>query len=150
MPIQIKVSSSISDTVITVFNNTQVQDFNLTVANEPTSITFDPGNWILKTVNSIVVGVDDEVVLNEYSLEQNYPNPFNPNTTISFNLAKSGLTTLKIYDAIGNQITILVDGNLEAGWHKIDFDASKLTSGIYFYTLNSGSFTETKKMTLLK
>jgi aminopeptidase N len=150
MPIQIKVSSSISDTVITVFNDTQVQDFNITVANEPTSITFDPGNWILKTVNSIVVGVDDEVVLNEYSLEQNYPNPFNPNTTISFNLAKSGFTTLKVYDAIGNRVAELVNENLESGRHKIDFDASKLTSGIYFYTVTSGSFTETKKMTLLK
>ena len=150
MPIQIKISSSINDTIITIFNDTQVQDFNITVANEPTSITFDPGNWILKTVNSIVVGVDDEVTLNEYNLEQNYPNPFNPNTTISFNLAKSGFTTLKVYDAIGNRVAELVNENLESGRHKIDFDASKLTSGIYFYTLTSGSFTETKKMTLLK
>lgn len=150
MPIQIKISSSINDTIITIFNDTQVQDFNITVANEPTSITFDPGNWILKTVNSIVVGVDDEVVLDEYKLEQNYPNPFNPNTTIIFNLAKSGFTTLKVYDAIGNRVAELVNENLESGRHKIDFDASKLTSGIYFYTLTSGSFTETKKITLLK
>lgn len=127
-----------------------MQDFNITVANEPTSITFDPGNWILKTLNSVVVGVENEVVLNEYKLEQNYPNPFNPSTTISFNLANSGSTSLKIYDVIGNQVVELVNGNLEAGWHKVDFDASKLTSGIYFYTLTSGSFTETRKMTLLK
>jgi aminopeptidase N len=150
MPIQIKVNFVTGDTLITVFNNAQTQDFNINVNGDPTSISFDPGNWILKTVNSVVVNVEDEVVLNQYSLEQNYPNPFNPNTTISFNLAQSGLTTLKLYDVLGKEIKNIINEVLETGLHEINFDASGLPSGTYFYKLTSGSFTKTRKMTILK
>jgi len=150
MPVQIKVNSATGDTTITVFNDSQVQTFNVTVANEPTSISFDPGNWILKTLNSVVTDVEDELQPNKFSLEQNYPNPFNPSTTIKFNLAANGLTTLKIYNVIGKEVATLINGQVEEGPHEITFDATNLPSGVYFYTLSSGSFKETQKMILMR
>lgn len=91
----------------------------------------------------------NEVPVN-YSLEQNYPNPFNPTTNIKFNLPKNEHVTLKIYDMLGNEIKTLVEGNQQAGKYNITFDASGLSSGVYFYTLKTGSFAETKKMMLVK
>jgi hypothetical protein len=150
MPIQIKVNFASGDTLITVFNDAQVQNFDITVNGMPTSISIDPENWILKTVNSVVTGVDGEITPGTFSLEQNYPNPFNPSTIIKFNLGKAGLTTLKLYDVLGKEVATLVNGVLEADSHEVTFDASNLPSGTYFYTLTSGSFTETRKMILLK
>ena len=154
MPIQIKVNFATGDTLITVLNNAQVQNFNVTVIGNPISISFDPGNWILKTVNSVVTGAETEITPAAFSLEQNYPNPFNPSTSIKFTLAKKGSTTLKLYDVLGNEVATIVNGELEAGPHEVSFDASSalggLPSGAYFYTIKSGSYTETKKMLLLR
>lgn len=150
MPIQIKVNSSTGDTIITVFNNAQVQNFNITVANEPISITVDPNNWILKTINSVVVGIEDEMQPQTFSLEQNYPNPFNPVTKIKFTLASNEYTTLKVYDIIGKEISTLVNNQMEKGHYEINFDASNLPSGVYFYTLNAGGYKETRKMILMR
>ncbi len=86
----------------------------------------------------------------EFSLSQNYPNPFNPNTTIKFKLSAASMTTLKVYNIIGQEVATLVNGVIAAGNHEVDFDASVMSSGVYFYTLRSGSFVETKKMTLMK
>jgi len=86
----------------------------------------------------------------EYALYQNYPNPFNPMTTIAFDLPSSGLTTLAIYNMMGQQITTLVNGNVEAGHHTVTFDASSLPSGTYWYRLTSGEFSAVKKMMLMK
>jgi len=86
-----------------------------------------------------------------FALAQNYPNPFNPTTTIGFTLEKSGMTTLKIYDAIGREVATLVKENLEAGvYHQKIFDASRFSSGIYFARLQSGDKMQTKKLMLLK
>ncbi|MFZ2863507.1 MAG: M1 family aminopeptidase [Ignavibacteriaceae bacterium] len=150
MPIQIKVNSSTGDTIITVFNNAQVQNFNITVANEPISITVDPNNWILKTINSVVVGIEDEMQPQTFSLEQNYPNPFNPVTKIKFTLASNEYTTLKVYDIIGKEISTLVNNQMEKGHYEINFDASNLPSGVYLYTLNAGGYKETRKMILMR
>ncbi len=150
MPIQIKVNFASGDTLIIVFNNEQVQNFNVTVNGMPTSISFDPGNWILKTVNSVVTGVEEDNNLKAFSLEQNYPNPFNPSTTIKFSLGKAGLTTLKLYDILGKEVATLVSGEIEAGPHEVTFDATNLPSGTYFYTLTSGNFSRTQKMVFLK
>ncbi|HLP15581.1 MAG TPA: T9SS type A sorting domain-containing protein [Bacteroidota bacterium] len=86
----------------------------------------------------------------EFSLGQNYPNPFNPSTQISFTLKASGMTTLKVYNVIGQEVASLVNGIETAGQHEVSFDASRLSSGVYFYTLRSGNFIETKKMMLMK
>lgn len=87
----------------------------------------------------------------EYSLKQNYPNPFNPSTTINFSIPKSSNVTLKVYDAIGKEIVTLVDEFKSAGNYAYDFHAPlSLTSGVYFYTLSSNEFSETKKLMLIK
>ena len=87
---------------------------------------------------------------NEYALGQNYPNPFNPATTIQYQIPASGLTTLKVYNLLGQEVATLVDGLVPVGSHQVTFDASRLTSGVYFYTLHSGNYVSTKKLMLLK
>jgi len=84
------------------------------------------------------------------SLFQNYPNPFNPETSISYQLASNSFVSLIIYDLLGKEIKTLVNKNKEAGNYTVDFDATNLPSGIYFYKLTAGKFSETKKMTVLK
>jgi len=86
----------------------------------------------------------------KFELYQNYPNPFNPTTTIEYALPKAGNVTLKIYDAIGKEVVTLVNEAKEAGYYSERFDASKLSSGLYFYSLRAGKFIETKKMLLMK
>ena len=85
-----------------------------------------------------------------YELKQNYPNPFNPSTKISFSIPDAGITTLKIYDMAGKEVAQLVNGTMNAGTYEYNFDGAGLSSGIYFYTLQSGEFTQTKKMNLIK
>lgn len=86
----------------------------------------------------------------ENILNQNYPNPFNPSTTISYSLPKVGFVQLKVYDLLGREVAILVNKEQVKGNYKINFDASHLTSGIYFYKLQTGNFIETKKLILLR
>ncbi|NWG29640.1 MAG: T9SS type A sorting domain-containing protein [Ignavibacteriaceae bacterium] len=97
------------------------------------------------------VSVETEKELpTKFSLSQNYPNPFNPTTNIEFRIADFGFVSLKVYDVLGNEIATLVNEKKPAGEYEVEFDASNLPSGIYFYQLKAGSFTETKKMILLK
>ncbi|BDQ02641.1 T9SS type A sorting domain-containing protein [Ignavibacterium sp.] len=103
--------------------------------------------------------VDIEIISN-YALEQNYPNPFNPVTKIRYTIAASSLnpfskgegtlTILKVFDILGNEVATLVNENLQPGVYEYEFDASSLTSGVYFYKLISGNFTEVKKMILMR
>ena len=86
----------------------------------------------------------------EYLLPQNYPNPFNPSTTISFALPKAGNVSLKVYNAIGEEVAELVNREMNAGVQSINFDASHLSSGLYFYRISAGNFVNVKKMMLLK
>ncbi|HWQ81346.1 MAG TPA: YCF48-related protein [Ignavibacteria bacterium] len=86
----------------------------------------------------------------DYILSQNYPNPFNPVTKINFALPKSGLVSMKIYDILGQEVATLVNEVKNAGNYSVDFDASKLSSGIYFYKISVNDFTDVKKMTLIK
>ncbi len=86
----------------------------------------------------------------KFSLEQNYPNPFNPITELNFQLPKPGFTRLVISDITGKTISILVDEDLNSGTYNVDWDASAYSSGVYFYTLTSGDFKETRKMLLIK
>lgn len=91
--------------------------------------------------------------IRDFKLDQNRPNPFNPTTTIRYELLSNSHVTLKVYDLIGREITTLVDDNQSAGIYSIDFDASKfsqLTSGIYFYKLETEKYSDVKKMILTK
>lgn len=85
-----------------------------------------------------------------YALSQNYPNPFNPATTITYSIPQNSLVTLKVYDVLGSEVAELVNGQVEAGIHKVNFNAYDLNSGIYFYTINADNFTATKKLMLVK
>jgi hypothetical protein len=84
------------------------------------------------------------------AMSQNYPNPFNPTTTIKFEIPEPGFVSLKVFDVLGNEVTILVSENSNAGIQSVEFDATGLTSGIYYYQLLSDEFIETKKMIFLK
>jgi photosystem II stability/assembly factor-like uncharacterized protein len=84
-----------------------------------------------------------------FALSQNYPNPFNPSTTISYSLPKSAVVSLRIFSALGQQVAFLVDGQKEAGYYRTTWNAN-VPSGIYFYRLQAGEYTETKKMILLR
>ncbi len=95
--------------------------------------------------------VDVEInMLNDFSLSQNYPNPFNPTTTINFSIPQNDFVTLKVFDVLGNEVRTLINEVMESGYHRIQFDAGKLTSGIYYYKLQTGTESETKKMVILK
>lgn len=96
------------------------------------------------------ITVTSNEIPNQYSLNQNYPNPFNPNTKISFAIPEKNFVSLKIYDMLGKEIASLVNEELAAGNYNYDFYASGLSSGIYYYTIKSGNFSQTKKMTLIK
>jgi hypothetical protein len=101
----------------------------------------------------VVSGVNDEVsnqTPDNYLLSQNYPNPFNPSTVIKYQLPVEGNVTLKVFDVLGNEVASLLNEYQTEGSYDIQFDAGKLTSGIYFYQLQAGSFTETKKLLLLR
>jgi hypothetical protein len=112
--------------------------------------------WIGATINGkeygTILSVDNHGrdVPTDYSLSQNYPNPFNPTTTINYQLPTTSYVSLKVYDAIGREITTLVNELKNAGNYTATFNASQLSSGLYFYVLKAGSFTSTRKMLLLK
>ncbi len=86
----------------------------------------------------------------EYKLTQNYPNPFNPNTNFSFSIPRNEIVSLKIFDMLGNLVDTYYDGVLNAGTYSVVFEGANLSSGVYFYTLTAGNFTETKRMVLMK
>ena len=88
--------------------------------------------------------------LNTYKLEQNYPNPFNPTTNINFSIQKAGLVTLKVYNILGQEVSTLINKEMNAGTYSFNFNASNLSSGVYFYSINTGNYVATKKMILMK
>ena len=88
--------------------------------------------------------------VNTFSLSQNYPNPFNPSTTIEYSIPKTLFVVLKIYDILGREITTLVKQEEKSGNYKVKFNGSQYNSGIYFYKLQAGSFSQTKKLILVK
>jgi hypothetical protein len=96
------------------------------------------------------VEIIDEKVPSDFMLSQNYPNPFNPSTKIKFQISQSGFISLKVFDVLGNEVATLVNEELQGASYEFNFDSKGLTSGIYFYRLQAGSFIETKKMILLK
>ncbi len=86
----------------------------------------------------------------EFKLEQNFPNPFNPTTTIQYQLPTDRKVTLIVYDILGNEVAVLVNGQKEPGYYEVDFNASQFASGVYIYRLQTGDFVSVKKMMMLK
>jgi photosystem II stability/assembly factor-like uncharacterized protein len=109
------------------------------------------GVW-RRPLSEIITGIDNQQnnLPSNYSLQQNYPNPFNPTTTINFSIPKSGFVSIKVFDILGRKVTSLVNENKPVGNYKVEFNSSKLSSGIYFYRMESGSFSQTKKLIVLK
>jgi hypothetical protein len=106
--------------------------------------------WLYDSFEMQIVSNDDEIIVNNFELSQNYPNPFNPSTKISYSVGERSAVSLKVYDILGNEVASLVNTTQEAGKYDVTFDAGKLASGLYVYTLNAGNFTSSKKMMLLK
>ena len=109
--------------------------------------------WIpgLKIVQPLIVSAEDEEFIPiKYSLKQNYPNPFNPSTKIEFSIQDFGFVSLKVYDILGNEVTTLVNSEKPVGVYKVEWDATGIPSGVYFYQLKTEGFVETKKMILMK
>ncbi len=98
-----------------------------------------------------ITGVDDvDVPTNSFKLSQNYPNPFNPATTIDYTVAQEGPVTIRVYNALGQQVTTLLDENLNPGQYQLTFDGSRLASGVYMYKMTAGTYSASKKMVLMK
>jgi aminopeptidase N len=156
MPIQIKITTVNGDTIVTVINNQQNQQFVIQVNSLPRYITFDPNNNILKNLTTT-----DSIDLTKpasFSLEQNYPNPFNPSTNIEYSIPvqRTGYIPVKlvVYDILGRQVAVMVNQKQSAGSYKVSFPPTELSktlsSGIYIYALTAGDFRSVKKMMLLK
>ena len=141
---------------------------NVSAVNEWSFSDLQDGTyeWRLRAVDAAYVGseiavgeftigvtsVDDSDanIPNEYSLEQNYPNPFNPSTTIRFSVPKEGLVTMKLYNILGEEAATIVNGIKQPGNYSLSFDATKISSGVYFYRMIAGDFSEVKKMIISK
>jgi hypothetical protein len=100
--------------------------------------------------SGVLTSVEDSRVPFSYSLEQNYPNPFNPSTTIRYGLPSRSHVTLSVYNTLGQRVRTVVEGEQEAGYHEVRFDASGLASGIYLYRLTAGDFVQTKKLVCVR
>ena len=138
---------------VTQFKNGEFNNFqSLSFLNSTTGWVAGTNGAILKTTtggNVFISQISNEVP-ERYSLQQNYPNPFNPSTNIKFDIHKSGITSLKVFDLLGKEVETLVDEQLSVGTYEVTFNAHSLSSGIYFYVLKTGDFVESKRMVLVK
>ena len=96
------------------------------------------------------MSIGQNISTTDFALLQNYPNPFNPITRISYQIPQPGFVSLKVFDVIGNEVATLVNEENPTGRYEINFDGTKLTSGVYFYKLRTGNLSMVKKMTLVK
>lgn len=108
--------------------------------------------WFAREVGLITVGVAERQAdaPERYALGQNYPNPFNPATNIGFRIGDFGLVRLTVYDLLGREVVVLVNERMDAGAHEVRFNASELSSGVYFYTLQAGDFVQTRKLVMVR
>jgi hypothetical protein len=104
----------------------------------------------LGTTVTALPGVTEVGLPGKFGLMQNYPNPFNPSTTIKYELPKSSDVRVSVIDMLGREVSVLVDERREAGIHEVKFDASALSSGVYFYRLQAEDFTQTRRLLLMR
>lgn len=152
MPVEMRIKTDLTDTLITFFNDSQSQLFRFTLPGKPQSVTVDPNNKILKDVSGNIFNVPVS-----YKLEQNYPNPFNPTTKIFFEIGRVSNVQIIVYDILGREVNTLVNDKYREGRFEIEFNASGLSSGVYMYkiiaTPEDGDFevySDTKSMVFLK
>ncbi len=144
-----------SGMVVTFNDVTNSNPFTLT-APGPGNYTVNAGfsgplRWDSSAITITLTDINENL-LNPilYNLYDNYPNPFNPSTTLRYSIPEEAFTSLKIYNSLGGEVTTLVNETKPAGIYDVEFSATDLASGIYFYTLQAGTFTSTKKMILMK
>ena len=111
-----------------------------------------PKLWEITLPEKAATEVDkgNNIIPASYKLEQNFPNPFNPSTTIKYSVQKEGLVKITLYDVLGREVTTLVNEVKPVGHYEVNFNASNLTSGVYFYRMQAGNFVQAKKMILMK
>jgi hypothetical protein len=120
----------------------------LTITSEGVTVRADTITLLVQAAATLVA--ENGVVPKEFSLSQNYPNPFNPSTSFEFRVPSCGLVSLKVFDALGREVGTLVNEVKAPGVYRLTWDAGTLPSGVYFYRMTAGSFTETKKLMLLR
>ncbi len=144
--------------VVAVINSTSSNPFTLTAPSSGT-YTVNAGfknpskKWGTTSAVINVTGIDEELVgLNPktFGLSANYPNPFNPTTKIRYAISQTAFTTIQVYSILGEEVATLINEVKTPGIYEINFDGTDLTSGTYFYKLESGNFSQTKKMIILK
>jgi hypothetical protein len=112
---------------------------------------FHIGFRVARYANLQTIGVNENnEIIKDFKLYQNYPNPFNPNSKIKMQISKLSYVKLIVYDVLGKEVTTLVNEKLNPGTYEVTFDGSNLPSGVYFYKLVTESFTDTKRMLLIK
>ncbi|MGE5812276.1 MAG: M1 family aminopeptidase [Ignavibacteria bacterium] len=148
MPVQLKISTEVKDTIIHILNNKQVQSFSFLIEGKPINFFFDPDNLILKDVS--ITDPGELINLQSFLLAQNYPNPFNNSTSIKFRLPHRSQVKLRVFGVLGNETALLVNKEMDAGVYTVNYKPDLLASGVYFYRLEADDFIETKKFILVK
>jgi hypothetical protein len=143
-------STSYMDPTMSLFaRNISIKGGSIAIACDHNNTTTGDVTIVKYSHTTAVHNIGSEIP-NNFSLSQNYPNPFNPVTIIKFEIAKEGFVKLTVFDITGKVIETLVSGNMNAGVYNADFSASKLSTGVYFYRLETEDFTDVKKMVLIK
>lgn len=155
MPIDLHISTVSGDTLITVFNDAAVQNFSLKLANQPTGLQIDPGDWILKKIDSVTSVLESRQIPSEFSLQQNYPNPFNSTTKIDFRVSAGSEVEIAVYNLQGQLVRVLTHKNYEPGEYQVSWDGSDAkgmlaATGVYVYQMRAGDFVQQRKLILLK
>jgi hypothetical protein len=151
-----------NDVLVTRFEDTNVSlaieyEFILDASTDPIAVGVDTylgaGSSTVPTTTPLLLNIPssiNEMVPVETKLHQNYPNPFNPTTTIKFDLSSDSVVKLNVYNYNGQMVKSLVNGSMKAGYHTVNFDASNLSAGVYYYTMETANKTMTQKMVLVK
>ena len=137
------------DEVFNVLMNTSVSD---EITGQVPNNEFGYGRIdAYAAMQQLITSVEENAEIpNQFSLSQNYPNPFNPNTVIKYNIPSINFVSVKVYDVLGNEVSILVNEIKPPGSYNVTFDGSELSSGVYFYRINAGNFQQVKKMIFIK
>lgn len=153
MPLVVKISFATGgDTSISVMNDTNDQTWSWMFDRQPSAFAFDPNNDIVLKTATTTVGIPplSKQMPLRFSLSQNYPNPFNPVTRIFYAIPKRSNVSIKIFNVLGQLIGEPLNSVREPGNYWLDFDGSSMPSGVYFYVIRAGNFTDQKKMVLIK
>jgi hypothetical protein len=126
--------------------NTRNSISNFKLTNEASTDNLQKAQFILK----IEPGEDADGIPDSYNLERNYPNPFNPSTTLEFSTPLEGLVSIEVYDILGRKVSTITNENYQAGFHKVTWNASQFSSGIYIAIFRAGDKEFTQKLTLIK